>query len=274
MEFVVQVNLMNEQTLHKIKTAVDNANFPVQYVSILPFTREIVSDAPLEGTDFIPYGSTNMTNVAYSKEWRGCFFDLNKFDYKEYVKNFGNTMLNDSNCILTAIECIDFLKNYSKLYKYEEIFVRPALDLKTFAGFTDTVEHVYEWLCYAASVIQPDNCYAIAPDTRIVIDRPQNIHAEWRWFIVGGEVIDGSMYRYMNGLHLSHETDTDVIAEVQKLADQWLPSPCCVMDTCLLATGENKPRIIEFNCINSSGFYDHDVDKILSALYDYCKVRN
>jgi ATP-grasp domain-containing protein len=51
------------------------------------------------------------------------------------------------------------------------------------------------------------------------------------------------------------------------MANVWLPAACCVMDTCLLDTGELK--VVEFNCINGSGFYDHDVKKIMKVWWEY-----
>jgi hypothetical protein len=57
-----------------------------------------------------------------------------------------------------------------------------------------------------------------------------------------------------------------MIDEAQELANKWLPDQCCVMD---LALVEDELKVIEFNCINSSGFYDHDVDAIFKALWKY-----
>jgi len=47
-------------------------------------------------------------------------------------------------------------------------------------------------------------------------------------------------------------------------ADKWLPNRNVVMD---LALVDNELKVIEFNCINCSGFYNHDVRKIFDALY-------
>jgi ATP-grasp domain, R2K clade family 3 len=63
------------------------------------------------------------------------------------------------------------------------------------------------------------------------------------------------------------QLDPEVIAEAQAFADKWLPLDCIVMDLALLTTGEVK--VIEFNAINSSGFYACDVKKIFKALWEY-----
>jgi hypothetical protein len=62
------------------------------------------------------------------------------------------------------------------------------------------------------------------------------------------------------------ELDQKVIDEAQSFADKWLPDSCCVMD---LALVDDSLKVIEFNCINSSGFYNHDVSKIFKELYEF-----
>ena len=71
------------------------------------------------------------------------------------------------------------------------------------------------------------------------------------------------MYRCRGQLVKNRELDQAVILEAQKLAEGWLPHRNCVMDTALV---DDKLYVIEFNCINGSGFYGHDVSAIFTAL--------
>lgn len=61
MKFLIQNNLMNEVQLAKLSKAV--SKYPHQFCDVVPFSREITSDTPIEGTDYIPYGSTLMTTI-------------------------------------------------------------------------------------------------------------------------------------------------------------------------------------------------------------------
>jgi len=108
--------------------------------------------------------------------------------------------------------------------------------------------------------------YKMTPETEVVLAPPKDIQAEWRWFIVDGKVVSGSMYRCRGRLVKERETDCKVIMEARKLTSKWLPHDCCVMDTALV---DGRLYVIEFNCINSSGFYDNDVDAIFNELYKY-----
>ena len=62
---------------------------------------------------------------------------------------------------------------------------------------------------------------------------------------------------------LSSEIPKYVINYVQTIIDKWLPSPSVVIDIALTDKGL---KIIEFNNINSSGFYAIDVAKYVCAI--------
>jgi hypothetical protein len=70
---------MNEQQLTLVKQAVKN--YPHEFVGVIPFTREITSDNPIEGIDYIPYGSTLFTTLAFQRGWRGLHFDPDVMTY-------------------------------------------------------------------------------------------------------------------------------------------------------------------------------------------------
>lgn len=89
----------------------------------------------------------------------------------------------------------------------------------------------------------------------------------FRWFIVGGKVISGSMYLCRGQFRKERIVDRELIKEAQIFADKWIPSLCCVMD---LALVDNELKVVEFNCINSSGFYDTDIEAVFKSLYDFC----
>ena len=56
MKFVIQKNLLNEGQLNRTFDAVKS--FPHVMIDMKPFHEEIFSDDPLDGVDYIPYGST------------------------------------------------------------------------------------------------------------------------------------------------------------------------------------------------------------------------
>ena len=260
MKFIIQHNSINVEDLHAIHKTLEN--YPHHYIGLIPFSREIVSEVELDGLDYIPYGSTLLTTlVATDLKWKGLFFDLDTFNYSASVKNRDDMLNND--LIISVKDAVEFLQQKENVGDW---FIRPSHDLKQFSGqVIDSVECT-EWL-KDAMLCDSSGSYRLDADTPVVLAKPVNIQAEFRWFIVGGKVISGSLYLCRGQFRKERITDPELIAEAQQFADKWLPSPCCVMD---LALVDNQLKVVEFNCINSSGFYDTDIDLILKELYNYC----
>jgi len=248
---------MNEQQLHQSEVAVKP--YPHEFVGVIPFSREITSNEPLVGKEFIPYGSTLLITLGAQFGWRGLHFDLTQMNYRNFLKHHPD-MLNDN--VMTVENAVEWLKH---VRPETEIFTRPSEDLKQYSGQVMTAGEILPWFQSMMDAVGGGSYY-MAPETEVVLSSPKNVDAEWRWFIVGGKIIDGSMYRAHNQLRKLHEDDQTVIDEAQALADKWVPDQCVVMDTALV---EDTVKVIEFNCINSSGMYDNDVNKIFKALWEY-----
>lgn len=265
MKFLIQHNLINEKNLINIKNAMNH--IPHEFVGVIPFSRDITSDQPLVGADYIPYGSTLFTNLASDLGWKGLHFDLSNMNYRSACLNRSD-MLNDFS-IMKAKDVLTKMKRVSHYTPNKDWFIRPSEDLKHFSGTVLSSIEIYEWLKDAMEC-DSSGSYKIEDDMEIVLAIPKKIQAEWRWFIIDGTIIDGSMYRFRGNPRLIHETDQDTIKEAQALADIWIPDTCCVMDTALV---DDKVKVIEFNCINSSGFYDNDISKIFTEWYQFEKSR-
>jgi hypothetical protein len=264
MKFLIQTNLMGEQSLHDIQGGLQN--LPHEFVGVIPFSHEVTANNTLEGIDYIPYGSTLFIKVAAEKGWRGVHFDIDKFNYR-VASAMRWDMLNGGSPILKVWNAIDVLKREDPNKTY---FFRPSADLKQFSGQMMKAGEAAKWL-ESATISDSTNYQQISPDDYIVIGFPREILAEWRHFIVDGRVVSSAMYRRRGQLIRNRESDPEVLKEAQGLANLWLPDKCCVMDTALIETesGERELKVIEFNCINGSGFYGHDIHAIFSALYKY-----
>jgi hypothetical protein len=88
----------------------------------------------------------------------------------------------------------------------------------------------------------------------------QKIESEWRFFILDGKVVTGSSYRWL-GARRTNLPLTDALQTAVEASKSWLPAINVVMDICFLRDGSY--RVVEFNCINSSGFYNSDVGAIV-----------
>jgi len=249
--------MLQESGLRPIINAV--RTYPHEFVEVIPFSYEIHTNTELVGTDYIPYGSTLFTNIACMKQLKGLHFDLDQFNYAAALSN-RTDMLNQN--VMVVTEAIEFLSHQPKESFW---FARPSQDLKHFSGAVNTA---IEWKDALTDMVAcaSSGSYRLDASTEVVVCPPQEIDCEWRWFIVGGKIVTGSIYRIHNQLRSIEELDQTVIDEAQELANGWLPDSCCVMDVALVG---DTVKIIEFNCINSSGFYACNVDKIFAALWEF-----
>ncbi len=258
MKFVIQFNLINEEQLLKIRDVVEK--YPYEYVSVMPFSHEIKANSgPLEGTDYIPYGSTLLVKLAEELKWKGCYFDLDKFNYEAFTKN-RDDMLNSN--VYTIQEALELLKTQPEDKMW---FTRPSQDLKQYTGLTNPTHSCIEYFTNAL-LADTSSVAQLKLDTKIVLCETKNIDAEYRWFVVNRKVVSGSLYRHNGFLFKEKVTDQKVFDEAQTFADKWLPHENCVMD---LALVDGKMKVIEFNCLNGSGFYDNDVMAIFDAIWQY-----
>lgn len=256
MKWILQENLISDEQVTKFEDVFNKHDIPFENITVIPFTDKI--DVKSRDSFKIPYGSTSLSVFAYKEKWKGMFFNEN---FKTSIwKEKRDDMLNADARFFTVSEAKDIMSQEDE----REWFIRPDNDFKEFAGAKTVTSEFNEWV----NKISGANGNLLDDNTDIVIAPIKNISAEWRWFIVNGKIIDGSMYRLRHRLYKKHEDDIAVLNEAQNLADMWLPHKICVMDTALV-NGEIK--IIEFNCLNSSGIYDHDVEKIIISITNYAK---
>lgn len=256
-QWVVQANMLSKERQQDVAWTLKSLDIPYIGVNVIPFSDELefLFDEP-KGPGIIPYGSCSLIRHAQRYNWSGLFFPKSRFNIKSFNEN-RDDMLNQDAKFMTVVEAAKtFASDDNELW-----FMRPNEDLKAFSGTVTTGAEISRWM----TSIDAGN-FQIQEDTVVAISQPKEILAEWRWFVVGGRVIDGSMYKSGNGLFLQHEDDQAVINEAQQFADKWLPHETVVMDIGLTNYG---PRVIEFNNLNGSGFYKHDISKIVTAVTNY-----
>jgi hypothetical protein len=250
---------MFDQHLKNVEEA--TKNFPREFISVIPFSDDIISNEAVIGTDYIPYGSCRFVELSNKLKFKGTHFDLSKFNYVHAILN-RDDMLNGDALISELVQIVAWLKNFPD---NQEWFLRPSDDLKYFSGGVMTTIEAITFL-EDAMHCESSGTYKLDMDTKIVLGHPKNIQMEWRYFIIGGKIISGSVYRSHGQLIPEMENDPEVLKEAQTFADKWLPDECVVMD---LALADGELKVIEFNCINGSGFYDHDIPKIFESWWNY-----
>lgn len=144
-------------------------------------------------------------------------------------------------------------------------FVRPVEDSKTMSGIVLTAKEIR---AKATEVMETpaDRLVSgrLAPETELSLSVPVTIQKEWRVWVVSGRAVTWSLYKMAGQMVVRREIDQDALDFVAKMIEANPGySDAYVIDVCRT---ENDLRIIETNCINFSGYYDGDLQKLIDAM--------
>lgn len=194
------------------------------------------------------YGSTTVAEIAAHCGLRpGAFYELNWFDPAEWLDKRGD-LLNPQQRPISVGE-------FRQEWIDQPVFVK-SVSPKVLTGMVLEGREATWWL----------EEYATLDEREILVLSPvQDIIQEWRFFIVDGAVVAGSQYRHDGVTRIREPICPAVWDQARRMAaDDWIPSPNCVMDICV--TRDEKFKIVEFNSINSSGFYAADIRRFVEAV--------
>lgn len=259
-KWILQHNLINESLLKQLTESILRNDGIVEEIRIIPFSDEMSFAGDIDEEDIIVlYGSTTLLLNAYKNEKlrRGLFFNPSSFQMDTYNHYWKDHMLNFDSAILSPDELMDTTK-----YDDGNYFIRPNEDTKLFTGGLMNIKEFKNDL----QTILESNPH-VSEKTKFLIAAPKLIKKEWRNFIVNKKVVSASRY-VMNGEFSVDETDIphDLIPFLEERFKEFTPHDIFVMDIAFV-NGEYK--IIECNCFNGTGFYNHDIDKITKEINNF-----
>ncbi len=256
--WIVQRSLGRDSpTLQLLTEACAATNRPLVEIAVVPFSDEL-PPIPETAPPFVFYGYTTLIrNVSRSERWRaGVFFDPDTFCPAEYLRRYGDWMLNADMEICTCAELA------SRPFAPERrLFIRPNDDFKQFTGQTMTFAEFRQWFAHFPNEAED----AVTAQSELIFCRPKAIDAEWRLFLVAGRVVGATQYQPVAGGFVPAE----VMEFGERAAAIWSPCPVFVMD---VARTEDGLKIIELNCFNGSGFYLANVENIVRSVSRYLEA--
>jgi hypothetical protein len=195
--------------------------------------------------------TTLVLRACESARWgRGVFYDAENFTHEAYAKGFGAAYLNFDAKVMDWATLVDLASKSSR-----PLFIKPVNDLKAFTGFVASFEQMaalHRKLTASTRELLPD----------VVVAAQQEVDAEWRLFVVDGEIVAGSMYRPTAEAYLPD----DLIAFAADCICRWTPSPVFVLD---VGRVDSQWRVIECNCFNWSRFYAANVPLIVERVSQF-----
>lgn len=256
--WAVQTNLGSADDVARLCDTLDRQGVAWSPLRVIPFD-DTPPDVPAGGRVLF-YGSTTlMRNVARAGLWTpGVFFDEARFAFEALRAGYGDALLNAASEVVTAGAFAA-----RDLDPAAEFFVRPAGDLKEFAGRVVAFAEIAQWREGLGSSNGP-----LGPDTRIQVAAPQALGREWRTVVVDGAVVAASQYRFQERLAVRAEVPAEVVDFAAQMAARYAPAPVFVLDVGEVEAGL---RVVETNCFNSAGWYACDYAAVVRRVTDFVR---
>jgi hypothetical protein len=265
---MIQTDMFHEFGFRRLVDAVNTLKLPYSIFKLPPFDHnvEVVEGIfPGGAMPTMVWGFTTVEEVVKKYGWVPGVFKNDNFSHRVLNEKFGSSMLNSD----------------GQFYKMGEVpsfegarFIRPVLDTKSFTGQLINGDEFEKWR---------EELYALRHEyttldlnTEVMVASPKHRIDEARFFVVDKRVVAGSTYR-VNGRVLYKEIgdDNPLYKPLWRYAEAhtqtfegWTPCEAFVMDIARVEPGDgyDKFRVIEINCINSSGFYDCNMTAVVKAV--------
>ena len=255
MYFLIQSNIYLDPDHYKIFDALEELNIDYGVINIPPTVEKL--DFETDRTDVFVYGSVTIARLAKQKtHWfPGSFYGGNHL-YEVYSGYYGDNLLNSNVSVQKISEKIIWGKDEIK-------FIKPYREAKIFTG---RVFSEAEWEDFVFETFKSPSS-RITEDSWIQISKVKQTIKEARLWIVGGQIIDAGYYKFSDQAPFEERVSEDGIWFAKEMLRLFNLEEAFVMDICLTDEGW---KIVEINCINSSGFYPNtNVKSIIKALNIY-----
>jgi hypothetical protein len=235
----------------KVLYAVKERNLPWAAIGVIPFTHEITGlDEADPCAPTMLYCSTELASLAASWDtFRPGVYHREEWFNPTNWRGKRSDILNDNLREITVRELRD-------RWVDEPTFVKSVRVKKLTGMVIEPVKQDKDYWIIEHSDLDGNEILVAGPAIRL--------EREWRFFAVNGDVVTGSTYRKDGYRSIFHPVSAAAWDHARDAVKEWMPNPTIVIDIARTDKGEYK--VIEFNCVNSSGVYNSDAGKLVDAL--------
>lgn len=257
MHWIVQENLFHETGLEDLVSTLSRAGIPHSMHKVVPFVGEIIPDVSPTGKVFC-IGSYSLRHLAKKKGWSPGVVMMDDHQFDAQLPIWGEHILNHD------ARVVKFKDVLEKLDPRREYFIRPVADSKVFAGSIYAYEGMEKW---HESVVALGEDYgtSLTGETLIQYSSPKTIYSEFRTWVVGRKIVTSSQYRLGSRVIYDPSVPEMILEFARERISEFCPERAFVLDLALTPDG---PKVVEMQCLNASGFYAGDVQKIVMSIED------
>ena len=251
--WLVQDNLRDRAFLDELVRTLTELGEPLLRVPLVPFSPELPALPPeVEQGAVVCYGPSFVPRVVDRPAWRpGIFFDREAFRWSTMRAQWGELMLSEDGQVMSLADAVEMLAVAGS-----SGFVRPDADDKQFDG------GVYEAEALRLASRRADRA------SQVIVAAPRAIDAEWRCFVIAGQVVDSSEYRRAGRPSQHRGAPPRVVDLAEQAAAHWMPAPVTCID---IGSSGDRFGVIEANCFNASRFYGVDTRGVLERVAAYVR---
>lgn len=249
-------------TEERLITLLKEKGYSVKEVKYVPFDDDLSRFERMFKPDdcVIFYGSLNLAmKLKDARLPIHIFGDRERYKCSAYYPHYGDNHINSDFKMFTFGELNE---RKDELFKDDEaIFIRPDSILKEFTG---AVVNIFNWNeAYQLMGFYND---VVTSDLPVLVSSVKAIELEWRFVVVDGKVVSGSLYRTAEHEETLHEPCDDPKAWefAQRMADMYCPERVFVLDVCQTNKGEYK--IMEIGCFSFAGLYGNDLPVVIDKV--------
>lgn len=237
------------------------------------------------------YGSLNFGRKLRKLPWiPGVHLNEKAFECTSYYPHLKELLLHYQDYIMMPYG--DLAEHKTRIFRYfnsDKIFIRPNSGTKEFTGMVCTEDNFYDCVKLAGF-------YDVEPNLLVLISGVEPLEKEWRFVIVDGKPVAGSLYRdwsapekitpgtvtkdyvLMNSHSLWEEsTDNNALMLAYEAAKRYNPDRCWTID--IVKTEYRTYHVLEIGCFSCAGLYGCDLEKVVkkvsaSALKEWNEYNN
>lgn len=219
-----------------------------QVVDGLDDLPSVDSDRPI-----VLYGTIQFVRRAIERRpfSPGAYYHATRFACTSYIHHFPTQwMANGDGFYLTYGELKRRIQSLYELLKTDVLFLRPDSGNKVFTGLAVHRDDAVRELSAL------DQLTSVVDGSLVLIAPAKKLGAEYRFFVVHGKVITGSLYR-RDGVDVQEEGVDDAC---RSLADMVAAHPWQIdlAYSCDVGIVNGEPKVIELNAFSTSGCYRCD----------------
>jgi hypothetical protein len=237
-------------------SVIKKQGFDVHVKSYVPFKDSNKITEVSNEDCAVVYGTVNF--VKANTHIFGNYFSHKKYEMTHYRSEFFNATWTNSGFYTTWIDLSRNFNMYCAMLGSDHIFVRPNSGVKTFTGFVISKES------FSSDISATQQLTSVLNDTLVFVSSAKNIDEEYRFFIVGQEVVGYSTYMVKGNI----EGIASVPSSAMEFASEF--ATACAEPLVLdVARVGDSFSALEINCINSSGFYQANVESVVHRLSEF-----